>query len=130
MGQGFLSVLLMTLVSTGSLMSAAAANVPLIDAIKKADVKAVTALLKQSINVNAQSPDGTTALHWAVNEDNLDIAKALITAGANVKVANDYGMTPLTLACINGSPAMVDVLLKAGADPNTVFSEGETALMT
>ena len=130
MGQRYLSLLLVMLVSAGSLLGAAAGDVRLIDAIKKADVKAVNALLKQNINVNAQTPDGTTALHWAVSEDNLQIANALISAGANVKAANDYGMTPLTLACINGSVRMVDALLKAGADPNTVFSEGETALMT
>jgi ankyrin repeat protein len=130
MGQRYLSLLLVMLVSAGSLLGAAAGDVRLIDAIKKADVKAVNALLKQNIDVNAQTPDGTTALHWAVNEDNLEIANALIAGGANVKAANDYGMTPLTLACINGSARMVDALLKAGADPNTIFSEGETALMT
>jgi ankyrin repeat protein len=130
MRQRSLWLLLALLVSAGSLPGAAADDLRLIDAIKKADVKAVNALVKQNINVNAKTPDGTTALHWAVNEDNLEIAKALIAAGANVRAANDYGMAPLTLACINGSAGMVDVLLKAGADPNTVFSEGETALMT
>jgi ankyrin repeat protein len=130
MGQRSLLLLMGMLVSAGNLLGAAAGDVRLIDAVRKADLKTVNALIKQNSNVNAQAPDGTTALHWAVNEDNLDIAKALIAAGANVKAANDYGMTPLTLACINGSPAMVDALLKAGADPNTVFSEGETVLMT
>jgi ankyrin repeat protein len=130
MGQRYLSLLLVMLVSASSLLGAAAVDVRLIDAIKKSDVKAVNALLRQKVDVNGKSADGTTALHWAVNEDNLEAAKALIAAGANVKAANDYGMTPLTLACVNGSVAMVDTLLKAGADPNTVFSEGETALMT
>jgi ankyrin repeat protein len=130
MGQRYLSLLLVMLVSASNLLGVAAVDVRLIDAIKKSDVKAVNALLKQKIDVNAKSADGTTALHWAVNEDNLEAAMALISAGANVKAANDYGMTPLTLACINGNAAMVDALLKAGADPNTVFSEGETALMT
>ena len=130
MGQKYLSLLLVLLVPAASLFGAAAGDVKLIDAVKKADVQTVNALLKQRVNVNAKSPDGTTALHWAVNHDDLTIAKALIAAGANVKVTNDYGMAPLTLACINGSPAMVETLLKAGADPNTIFSEGETALMT
>src|SRR5262245_5850828 len=130
MGQKYLSLLLVLLVPAGSLFGAAAADVKLIDAVKKADVQAVNALLKQRVDVNAQTPDGTTALHWAVNQDNLTIARLLIAAGANVKLTNDYGMAPLTLACINGSAPMVEALLKAGADANTVFSEGETALMT
>src|SRR2546425_5158065 len=130
MGQKYLSMLLVLLIPAGILFGAAAADVKLIDAVKKADVQTVNVLLKQHVNVNAQAPDGTTALHWAVNHDDLTIAKLLIAAGANVKATNDYGMAPLTLACINGNPAMVEALLTAGADPNTVFSEGETALMT
>src|ERR1051326_6592334 len=104
------SLLLVLLLSAGSLMSATAADNRLIDAVKKSDVQNVNALLKQRVDVNAPAPDGTTALHWAVNQDDLAIAKALIASGANVKAANDYGMTPLTLACINGSPAMVEML--------------------
>src|SRR5262245_45261366 len=39
-------------------------------------------------------------------------------------------MTPLSRACTNGSAALVDLLLKAGADPNTAIATGETPLMT
>ena len=38
-------------------------------------------------------------------------------------------ITPLTLAAINGSAEVVDLLLKAGADPNTTGADGETVLM-
>ena len=34
------------------------------------------------------------------------------------------------LACANGTTDLVELLLKAGADPNTALRGGETALMT
>ena len=46
------------------------------------------------------------------------MADRLIRAGADVKAANRYGVTPLSLACINGNAAMIEKLLKAGADAN------------
>jgi ankyrin repeat protein len=74
--------------------------------------------------------DGTTALHWAVNRDDLEAVDLLLRSGANAKAANRYGVTPLSLACTNGNGAIVERLLKAGADPNTTLPGGETALMT
>jgi uncharacterized protein len=62
--------------------------------------------------------------------DDLETVSLLIRRGANVKAANRYGVTPLSLACINGNAALIEILLKAGADPNTALPEGETALMT
>src|SRR5439155_24812579 len=43
--------------------------------------------------------------------------------------ANDYGITPLALACTNRSAPMVERLLKAGANPNARQWTGETPLM-
>ena len=54
----------------------------------------------------------------------------LLAAGANVKAATRYNITPLSLACTNGNARIVDRLLKAGADPNGTSEEGQTALMT
>src|SRR5215813_13607120 len=111
MGRRYLTLILVValFIPAGSLFGAAAADVKLIDAVKRSDLQAVNALLKLHSNVNAKTPDGTTAIHWAVNQDDVAIAKALVDAGANVKATNDYGMTPLTLACINGSPKMVEL---------------------
>ncbi len=39
-------------------------------------------------------------------------------------------MTPLQLAALNGSAAMIEKLIKAGADPNApLTASGDTALM-
>ena len=108
-----------------------AADTRLVDAVKAGDRTAVRRLLKQKADVNAPEADGTTALAWAVRQDDAGLVDQLLTAaGADVKAANRYGVTPLFLACQNGSAAMIEKLLKAGADANATVTEGETALMT
>jgi ankyrin repeat protein len=108
----------------------APADVRLIDAVKAQDEASVRALLSQHVDVNAQQGDGTTALHWAADLDNLALADLLIRAGARMDAANDLGATPLHLACTNRSAPMVDRLLEAKANPNAKLLNGETVLMT
>ncbi len=113
-----------------ALFGATAPTLHLADAAQKMDRVAIHTLLERHVNVNEPQVDGTTALHWATELDDLETAKMLIGAGANVKAANRYGVTPLSLACENGDGAMVEMLLKAGADPNGALPGGETPLMT
>ena len=101
-----------------------------VEAVKAGDKMAVAALLRRRASVNTPEADGTTALQWAVREDDLALADTLIRAGADAKAANRYGVTALYLACVNGNPAMIERLLKAGVDANAAGPEGETALMT
>ena len=42
----------------------------------------------------------------------------------------EHGVTPLSLAATSGNSAMIDKLLRAGADANSANREGETVLMT
>jgi ankyrin repeat protein len=69
-------------------------------------------------------------LHWAVRLHDDETARLLIRAGADVKAANRYGITALSLAATNGDAAMIDALINAGADPNGALPDGETVLMT
>jgi ankyrin repeat protein len=80
--------------------------------------------------VNAPGADGSTALHWAVESDDLEMTRLLLRAGADAKRANRYGITPLHLAAVNGNASVVRDLLDAGADANAVLPEGETVLIT
>jgi ankyrin repeat protein len=111
-------------------LNAAAGDLRLIEAAKRSDVKSVHSLLAQHVPVNTAEADGSTALHWAVQGDNLEITNLLLTAGANVKAATRFNITPLYFACTNGDAAIVERLLSAGADPNSTAEEGQTALMT
>lgn len=107
-----------------------AADSRVADAVEKADHKLIRTLLGQPTDVNTAQPDGMTALHWAAFRDDLEAAKLLSSARANPNATNHYGVTPLSLACQNGSEAMVAFLLEHGADANTTLRGGETALMT
>src|SRR5262244_2000387 len=115
----------MTTIFLAMLLAAAG----LVDAVKSGDRTAALALLKQKINVNAREPDGTTALHWAVQRDDLDLVERLIKAGANVNAKNDYGSTAMSEAALNGNVAVLDRLLKASADVESPNGDGQTALM-
>ncbi len=103
-----------------SAASVAAASTDLADAVMKGNKVAVRSLLQKNADVNAAQTDGTTALHWAVRLDDMETAELLIRAGA----------TPLQLAAVNGNAAMIEKLIKAGADPNAPLTKyGDTALM-
>ncbi len=100
------------------------------DAVMHQDPSSVHLLLARKADVNAPQADGTTALHWAARWDDIETAGLLIRAGANAGTANHDGATPMFLASQNGSAAMIEQLLKGGANVNApVLSHGETALM-
>src|SRR5262245_51303003 len=121
---GFALIVLLSGVNAG------AAGSDLADAAMRQNRNAVRQLLSQRVDVNAPQPDGTTALHWAVRLDDLETAQLLIGAGARVSAANREGVTPLQLAALNGNAAMLDTLIKAGANPNAPLTpSGDTALM-
>jgi ankyrin repeat protein len=96
------------------LMAAPAAgahgDLPLVDAAKNRDPQQVRALLKQGADVNAPSQDGATAILWAAHWNDVETARLLIDAGADVNAANDFRITPLSLACTSGSAPLVDLL--------------------
>jgi len=102
----------------------------LVAAVKAGNKTAAIALIQQKSDVNAPEPDGTTALSWAVRQNDVELIDRLIRAGANATAANRYGVTPLYLAALNGNADVIVKLLKAGAGANDTATEGETALMT
>jgi len=71
-----------------------------------------------------------TPLVKAVLGDQVEMAKFLIAKGAGVNHVDGNGMTPLLYAASIdfGTPAMIDMLLKAGARTDMKTKEGKTAL--
>src|SRR5215472_3253485 len=88
------------------LVQTAAAGSNLIDAVKAGNAPMVRTLLKRRPDVNSPEPDGMTALHWAVRNNDVETAQLLIRAGANVKAANRYGVTPIAIAAENGNATL------------------------
>lgn len=114
----------------GFALAALGADTRLADAAMAGNKAAFESLLKQKAEVNAAQGDGMTALHWAAYRDDLQMVKALLASGADVKAATrDGAITPLFLACANGDAAMIAEMLKAGADAKSVKANGTTALM-
>src|SRR5437870_3083799 len=105
------------------------AAVPLVDAVKTGDRTAALAMIEQRINVNTPEADGTTALHWAMHRNDMDLVDRLIRAGANVKAKNDFGATPMSEAALLGNAALLEKRLKAGADVESPNADGQTDMM-
>src|SRR5713226_5007571 len=127
---GSVGVLLLFILRSGGPVGAAGPDLRLIEAVKNQNKAVVRTLLGQQVDVNVASPNGETALQWAVHWGDAETADLLIRAGANVNAANAFAMTPLSMACGNGDAALVELLLTAGADPNAAVATGETPLMT
>ena len=99
-------------------------------AAQQGDKDAVTSLLKEKVDVNVAPGDGTSALHWAAWRGDVDIAKLLMKAGADLEATTRLGnLTPLMLAAKTGQAGTVNALLNAGADTKSTTVTGSTALM-
>ena len=114
------SVMLSLLIPGLSL--AAASGLTLIESAKSGDRVAVRVLLDESVDVNTTMPDGTTALHWAVQGNHANVVALLCAApGAAAALSlksssTVFGSrTPLGLAISRGRAACEAVLRAHGA---------------
>jgi ankyrin repeat protein len=94
----------------------------------------VKALVEARADVNASDERGWTPLMKAAynaeqNRGFADVVQVLIDAGGNVEAPISYGIRPLMLAAGYGETAVVETLLKAGADVLARNDGGFTALM-
>jgi ankyrin repeat protein len=72
---------------------------------------------------------GDTPLHAASFDGDLDSAKRLLAAGANVNATLPNGWTALGLTIARNHPEVAVYLLDHGADPNIQFQYADTALI-
>jgi ankyrin repeat protein len=110
--------------------AANAAAPRLVQAVKAGNRQAALTLARDANEVAATEADGTTALHWAVRQNDYELVDRMLRTGADVNAANRYGVTPLKLAAINGEAKLLKRLLDSGGDANAAGADGETLLMT
>ena len=81
-----------------------------------------------SILPHIRSFSHLTALHIAAQNGSLEIARRLITAGADVNAADYEGSCPLQLAATMDHDKVVKLLLEHGANADHQDADGRTAL--
>src|SRR5215470_3098436 len=116
--------------AAGLMAAGPAGGGAVVDAAMNGNRDAVRSLLKDGADVNTAQADGMTALHWAAQKGDVELAKLLLYASANVRATTRIGgYTPLLIASRNGDAPMIEALVDGGADANNATSNGTTALM-
>ncbi|MGP1454976.1 MAG: ankyrin repeat domain-containing protein [Treponema sp.] len=88
-------------------------------------------LIEEGVPLNAKNASHATALHGAVQNNQIDTVQVLLDAGASVNVHTNSGNTALHL-CMTSPAAeqLLDMLLAHHADPRNPNMNGETPLHT
>jgi len=104
-----------------------------LEAVDDKDISEVEKLLGKpgSTLINSRDiTDGHTALHIAARRRDIVWLVYLANKGANPNIADNHGVTPLTLASTLGFFEGVAALIKAGARVDEPNEAGETPLIT
>jgi ankyrin repeat protein len=80
-------------------------------------------------DVNERSADGSTALHWAAHQGDLELVDLLLERGADPNILNDYGVTAIAAAAVEGDYGIIKSLVEARANVEAPNAEGQTVLM-
>jgi serine/threonine protein kinase len=86
---------------------------PLMAAAGKGHEGTVLFLLKHGTNINAQSLDGWTALHYAAFHGKEEVVRLLLEESADINIQAYLGETALDLAIDNGHEGVVRLLRSA-----------------
>ena len=91
------------------------------EAVRRGDAMAVASLLEAHPDlVRASGDHAKTGLHWAAETDQIDVARVLLDAGADIEARTAWGATPLDWAATMGSARVADLLIARGASGLTL----------
>jgi len=85
--------------------------------------------IKKTVNEGMKARQMATPALIASQMGNLEVLKALVAAGADVKQPMVDGTAPIKVAAAHGDPEIIEYLISSGADVNCPNQEGYTALM-
>ncbi len=127
------SVLIAAAVALLSANATAADLTGIVAAIERDDEAAVARFIAEGGDIDAVAPGGrfggSPLLHLAARLNATQSAALLIDAGAQLDArSHTSGATALHAAALQGNANLVDRLIAAGADPNTLSHFGEVPL--
>lgn len=67
-------------------------------------------LLRFGVNINAVKKNTNTALHIAVKKNLVEMVRILLQAGANLKIVNNEGISPLDIAISSESTSLKQII--------------------
>uniref|UniRef100_A0A2R5L8X2 Putative ankyrin n=1 Tax=Ornithodoros turicata TaxID=34597 RepID=A0A2R5L8X2_9ACAR len=91
----------------------------------KNPTKVIIALVNGGALLDFRTKDGRTALHRAVEKNNLEALKTLLDLGASPNYKDARGLTPLYYTVVyNADPQLTELLLHDHAQPGTADPQG------
>lgn len=92
------------------------------------DVVITKLLVENGADINAKSSNGENALKKAISMSKFDIVKYLIEQGADINAKDNRGISILISSLRH--PKLLELILKSGANVNTITAKGKTPLIT
>lgn len=82
------------------------------ETVKQCNLDKLRSIIADSnININALNEENQTALHCAIETENLDIVSLLLNSGADPNLCDDFNFSPLHKACMRNNTEIVKLLL-------------------
>ena len=104
---------------------------PLMVAVQQGKDLKVRLMIATGVDVNEKDKGyySRTAIHIAVESNDMKMAQMLLNAGADIKLKDEYGQTPLMNLNGNTSGEIIQLLAQHGADLNGTGRSGQTPLI-